>query len=89
MTNEDKIRQILNCERCKKIVALSGVECNSPCDRFKELKEMAEWKDKQINLLLDSIDHAYLQTDGTYGDLCYEVSDKVKYLKNILKQPLK
>ena len=45
------------------------------------LLEMAEWKDRQMNLLIDAIDHAYLQTDGTYGELSYEVSDQVKYLK--------
>lgn len=39
-------------------------------------------KDKQLWLLIDSIDHAYLQTDGTYGDLALEVVDKVKYLKD-------
>lgn len=49
------------------------------------LLEMAEWKDKQIYLLIDAIDHAYLQTDGTYGELSYEVSDQVKYLKKQLK----
>ena len=47
--------------------------------------EMAKWKDKQLYLLLDSIDHAYLRTDGTYGELSYEVSDKVKFLKKQLK----
>ena len=47
--------------------------------------DMANWKNEQIWLLIDAIDHAYLKTDGTYGDLSYEVSDKVKYLKSILK----
>ena len=49
------------------------------------LLKMAKWKDEQMYLLIDAIDHAYLQTDGTYGELSYEVSDKVKYLKNQLK----
>ncbi len=44
--------------------------------------------DEQLYLLIDAIDHAYLKTDGTYGDLSYEVSDKVKYLKSSLKQPI-
>ena len=48
MKNEEKVREILNCERCKKIVALSGVECKSPCDRFKNLIEIAKWKDEQF-----------------------------------------
>lgn len=58
-------------------------------DSFKECKQsaldMAKWKDKQLWLLIDAIDHAYLQTDGTYGELSYEVSDKVNYLKQVMK----
>ncbi len=46
-------------------------------------KETEEWKDKQINLLLDAIDHAYLQLDGSYGDLALEVVDQVEYLKSL------
>ena len=47
----------------------------------KLLSVIAE-KNILINLLLDAIDHSYLQTDGTYGDLSKEVSDKVRYIKN-------
>jgi hypothetical protein len=58
-------------------------------DSFKECKQsalqMAKWKDKQLWLLIDAIDHAYLQTDGTYGELSYEVSDQVNYLKQVMK----
>ena len=47
----------------------------------------AEWEDERmwetLNLLLDSIDHAYLQTNGSYGDLALEVADKVEYLKKL------
>ena len=39
-----------------------------------------------INLLLDSIDHSYLQTNGKYGDLALEVVDKVEYLKKLRSQ---
>ena len=56
------------------------------CDnrgRYYGATEMAKWKNKQIDLLLDSLDHAYLQTDGTYGDLSLEVVDKIKYLKSL------
>ena len=42
-----------------------------------------------LNLLLDCIDHAYLQTDGTYGVLSYEVSDQVRYVKNELQKTKK
>jgi hypothetical protein len=45
--------------------------------------EMANWKDQRINLLLDAIDHAYLQLGGSYGDLAIEVVDKVEYLKSL------
>jgi hypothetical protein len=58
-------------------------------DSFKECKQsaldMAKWKDKQLWLLIDAIDHAYLQTNGTYGGLSYEVADKVNYLKQVMK----
>ena len=50
---------------------------------YKSAIKMAEWKDEQINLLLDAIDYAYLQTDGTYGDLALVVADKVEYLKSL------
>ena len=53
---------------------------------YDSVIDMAQWKDKQMYLLIDAIDHAYLKTDGTYGELSYEVSDKVKYLKNQIKK---
>lgn len=51
-------------------------------------REYVIFKKKKVNndkidLLLDSIDHAYLNPDGTYNDLALEVVDKVKYLKSI------
>ena len=33
--------------------------------------------------LIDRIQYAYLETDGTYGDLAYVVSDKVKYIEKL------
>lgn len=56
-------------------------ECSTP---VRAALMMAKWKDDQLRILLDAIDHAYLQTDGTYGDLSYEVSDQVKHLKRQL-----
>lgn len=57
--------------------------------RINELNEIA-CNDSQcwdlINLLLDSIDHAYMQTNGKYGDLALEVVDKVEYLKKLRSQ---
>ena len=47
---------------------------------------MAQWKDKQLWLLIEAIDYAYLQTDGNYKDLAYVVSDQVKYLKRLLQE---
>lgn len=43
--------------------------------------KMAEWKDKQMWLLIDAIDYVYLQTDGSYRDLSPVVSDKIRFLK--------
>lgn len=54
-------------------------------DIYDTAMEMAGWKDEQLRLLIDAIDHAYLQTNGTYGDLSKEVSDQVNYLKQIMK----
>lgn len=54
-------------------------EINTTCKADKNCWEL-------INLLLDSIDHAYLQTNGTYGDLSLEVVDKVEYLKKLRSQ---
>jgi len=55
---------------------------DSTANTAKLLSIIAE-KSKLIDLLLDSIDHSYLQTDGTYGDLSKEVSDKVEYIKKL------
>lgn len=75
MTNEEKAKEIQANDVC--------CVWNSGCPNvYHSALEMAEWKDKQLWLLIDSIDHVYLQTDGTYGDLSLEVVDKVKYLKN-------
>ena len=54
-------------------------------DIYDTAMEMAGWKDEQLWLLIDAIDHAYLQTNGTYGELSYEVSDRVNYLKQVMK----
>ena len=34
--------------------------------------------------LLDRIQYAYLNVDGTYGELHHVVSDKVKYIEKLL-----
>ena len=67
MTDEEKIREILNCERCKKIVALAGVKCNSPCDRFKDLMEMAAWKEQQMIKCLEEHTHDYDDGDTEFA----------------------
>lgn len=54
-------------------------EINTTCNIDKNCWEL-------INLLLDSIDHAYMQTNGKYGDLALEVVDKVEYLKKLRSQ---
>lgn len=40
---------------------------------------------KLLDSLLEAISYSYAQTDGTYGDLAYVVSDKVKYINNLLR----
>ena len=78
MNNIDKAKEIA--QNAKDYFYHDEYECGLAC-----ALRMAKWKDEQIYLLIDAIDHAYLQMDGTYGELSYEVSDKVKYLKNQLK----
>ena len=89
MTNEEKSKKIA--EECG-ILSYYGFIKRKDYNKeecVKAAMKMAKWKDEQLYLLIDAIDHAYLKTDGTYGDLSYEVSDKVKYLKSSLKQPIK
>ena len=78
MTNKENAIEIQKADVC--------VVWNDGCPNVREAAlKMAKWKDEQMYLLIDAIDHAYLKTDGTYGELSYEVSDKVKYLKNQIK----
>lgn len=84
MTQEEKIKEIIKISDTNQLYDV--VDFNALHESLHEdLIEMAKWKDKQLWLLIDAIDHAYLQTDGTYGELSYEVSDKVKYLKRAMK----
>ena len=40
---------------------------------------------KLLKLLMEAIDYAYLQTDGTYSrNLAYVVSDKMHFIKDQL-----
>ena len=90
MTNEEKAKELANeyqdyIHKCKINLQLenqSKEEISKHCVKAAAI-EMAEWKDQQINLLLDAIDHAYLQLDRSYGDLALEVVDKVEYLKSL------
>ena len=74
-------------EKADEIAYLCSEKHNAEC--FDAALRMGAWvRSKmllELNLLLDAIDHAYLQTDGIYGDLSYEVSDKVEYLKSLRK----
>ena len=87
MTNKEYITAASNLwmDLLKRKSNLSKADLESVEELIKSvIKSTIEFKDEQINLLLDAIDHAYLQLDGDYGDLSYEVSDQVKYLKSIL-----
>lgn len=76
MTNEEKAKEIGQ--------KFYFDTMNSNEAAYKGALQMAQWKDSQLNLILDAIDHAYLQTDGSYGDLSYEVIDKARYLKSLI-----
>lgn len=75
MTNEEKAKEI----------GRKWYNDDAPLVAYRSALQMAKWKDKQLWLLIDAIDHAYLQTNGTYGDLSNEVSDQVNYLKQVIK----
>lgn len=52
MKNEEKIREILNCENCKKQLFIGNVKCPPECTNFIDLMKMAEWKDEQYKQIL-------------------------------------
>lgn len=82
MTNEQKAEEISARYSTSRIIPNK-----EEAAAYDAAMQMAEWKDERaselIDLLLDAIDHAYLQTNGSYGDLALEVADKVEYLKTI------
>lgn len=78
MNNIDKAKEIA--QNAKDYFYHDEYECGLAC-----ALRMGKWKDEQLYLLIDAIDHDYLKMDGTYGELSHEVSDQVKYLKNQLK----
>ena len=49
MSNEEKAREILNCENCKKQLLIGGVKCPPTCSDYNDLMKMARWKDEQNN----------------------------------------
>lgn len=48
MTNEEKVKEILNCENCKKQLFIGGVKCPPTCADYNDLMKMAQWKDEQF-----------------------------------------
>lgn len=74
MTTEEKAKDI----------ARKWYHDNAPDTAYRAAIQMAKWKDKQMWLLIDAIDYAYLQTDGSYGDLSPVVSDKIRFLKETM-----
>lgn len=83
MTDKEKAREIAFNNTCSYYNRIGDtVESNGEC--YKSAMEMAEWKDKQMWLLIDAIDYVYLQTDGSYRDLSPVVSDKIRFLKETM-----
>lgn len=78
MTNKEKAYEI-----SERYATSDYFPTDEEISAYEAAMEMAEWKDQRINLLLDAIDHAYLQLGGSYGDLALEVVDKVEYLKSL------
>lgn len=55
MNNEEKIREILNCENCKKQLFIGNVKCPPTCADYNDLMKMAQWKDEQLESKLIQI----------------------------------
>lgn len=52
MNNEEKTKEILDCENCKKQLFIGGVKCPPACADYNDLIKMAQWKDEQVKQLL-------------------------------------
>ena len=52
MKNEEKAKEILDCENCKKQLFIGGVKCPPTCADYNDLMKMAQWKDEQFKHLL-------------------------------------
>lgn len=55
MNNEEKIREILDCENCKKQLFIGGVKCPPTCTNYNDLMKIAQWKDEQLESKLMQI----------------------------------
>ena len=60
MNNEEKIREILDCENCKKQLSIGGVKCPPTCTDYNDLMKMAQWKDEQFSKFLLWLDDYYV-----------------------------
>ena len=54
---------------------------------YKQAEKDCQQTKELLNMLLEAIDYSFAQTDGTYDlTLTYPVIDKVKYIKQILRE---
>ena len=65
MTNEQKAKEILNCKNCHIRLKAGGVKCPPECTNFKDLMQMAEWKEQQV------IDWLKSYRQDTYDGMSY------------------
>ena len=48
MNNKQKAQEILNCKNCHIKLKAGGVKCPPECTSFKDLMQMAKWKEQEI-----------------------------------------
>lgn len=75
MNNEEKIREILNCENCRKQLLGGGVKCPPTCADYNDLMKMAQWKDEQLNNLKDEIQSNLCASSGFNDEYSHGYQD--------------
>lgn len=68
MNNEEKVKEILDCENCRKLLFIGGVKCPPECADYNDLMKMAQWKDENPIVTANLFRHCI----SMLNDICYE-----------------
>lgn len=94
MTDKEKIREILNCENCKKQLFIGGVKCPPTCTAYNDLMKMAQWKDEQYKTAYvmtrseehdDYVEQVFFDEEKANEYCKLFNNDKNSYRRNITK----